>query len=267
MVAKQGVPLREAADLYLVSLGDEQRRENQQEVDKFIRWCGRDRGVEELTPVEIADYGESVAGEGYDLARVAPVKAFLTYMKKAGLTPAALASHLRLPKVKKTLRLRSGKQPAALVELTAEGYAQLQSRRQVLLVERVRIVGDIQRAMADKDFRENAPLDAAKEKQSQIESMLREVESTLENAVIRQKGHKLSATRVKQGHTVILKELDSGKESKYTLVDSTEADPAKGKISDSSPVGRALLGKSLGDEVHISVPRGTMHYRIEKIQA
>ena len=70
MVAKQGVPLKEAADLYLVSLGDEQRRESQQEVDKFIRWCGRDRGVEELTPVETGagDWGAyriNFAGIGF----------------------------------------------------------------------------------------------------------------------------------------------------------------------------------------------------------
>jgi transcription elongation factor GreA len=149
------------------------------------------------------------------------------------------------------------------VALSAEGRANLQARLEILQEERISVVADIQRAMADKDFRENAPLDAAKERQGKIEADIRELEHTLARAVLRRDGE-VSAT-VRLGNTVRLKEISTGKVMQYRLVDAAEADPSAGKLSSSSPVGRALLQKAVGEEVSVSAPRGTMIYKIEEV--
>ena len=267
MAVDRGASLKDVADRYLVGLSDDQRRDGQLEVDRFIRWCGRDRGVRELTPVEVAGYGEGAGRKGSAaVQRLVPVKAFLSFLKKRGLTELGLASHLRAPKTRRPRPSASGMGPSRQVELSAEGYAKLQARRTVLQEDRIKIVSDIQRAMEDKDFKENAPLDAAKERQGQIESALRELEAILENAVIQGSGPVAPTNRVRLGHTVVLKEMASQNEVRYTLVDATEAEPAEGKISDSSPMGRALLEKAPGEEIRVSAPRGTMYYRIERIE-
>ena len=263
MAIDQGVSLMQAAQQYGATLASEQRGEAQQEVARFVRWCGRDRAVQKLTPAEVAQYGEWVAQESTDpTIRITPVRAFLTFLKKSDLVSVGLVSHLRVPKGKRPRRIASAKGANALVELTPEGHAKLRARLVTLKEERVKTVADIQRAMADKDFKENSPLDAAKERQGQIEANVRELEETLQRAVVRQPGQVASYTPIKLGHTVSLKELDSGKVSKYILVDPAEADPRSGKISVISPVGRALLQKFAGDEVRVSVPRGTVSYRI-----
>ena len=139
----------------------------------------------------------------------------------------------------------------------------METRLETLRGERVAVVGDIQRAMADKDFRENAPLDAAKERQGKLEADIRELEHTLARTVLRQNAE--ASTTVRLGHTVRLKELISGKVTQYTLVDAAEADPGSGRISSSSPVGRAVLLKAVGTEVSVTAPRGTVVYKIEGV--
>ena len=130
--------------------------------------------------------------------------------------------------------------------------------------ERVSVVADIKLAMEDKDFRENAPLDAAKERQGIIESRIRELEASLSNAEILGKGKKPSK-RTAVGAKVTLRDSDSGKKLVYLLVDVREADASSGKISTTSPVGLALLDRVVGDKVTINVPKGTLRYSVEKV--
>ena len=86
MVADPGVSLRHAANQYCTSLPSQQRGEEQQEVDRFIRWCGRDRAARELTPLEIEQYGAWVAMESADPAtRLTSVRSFLGYLKKKNM--------------------------------------------------------------------------------------------------------------------------------------------------------------------------------------
>jgi len=118
--------------------------------------------------------------------------------------------------------------------------------------------------MEDKDFRENAPLDAAKERQGIIESRIRELEASLSNAEILGKGKKISK-RTAVGTKVTLKDAESGKKLVYLLVDVREADATLNKISTTSPVGQALLNHVVGDKVTINVPKGTLRYSIEKV--
>ena len=258
--------LAAALSRYLTGTKKGHAREEQQELDRFIEWCGRDRGVDELTPPEVAEYAQSAGMWGADSAqKLKPVKSFLSYLKGGGLTSVSLAPHLKASRTRKGLHRAYVQSSAEHAELTSEGYAKLQSRLAMLKEERVKIVGDIQRAMADKDFRENAPLDAAKERQGFIESSVRELEGILVNAVVAAPDDS-DAQRVRLGRKVTLRDRTSGKEIRYTLVDSREADPNTGKISSISPVGKALLEKEVGEEVRISVPRGTLHYIIEKIE-
>ena len=130
-------------------------------------------------------------------------------------------------------------------QLSKEGYQRLQSQLEEWKGERVKVVEDIKLAMEDKDFRENAPLDAAKERQGLIESKIRELESGLSTAEIIGPGSKKTKhVRVVVGSTVRLKDSSSGRQVSYTLVDVREADVAAGRISTASPVGQALLNRT-----------------------
>ena len=267
MVAEQGPSLMEVVGQYLARLKGDEQREGQQELNRFIQWCGRDRSISQLAPSEIAEYGESASIWGAGSAKkLKPVKLFLAYLKERKLTNVSLAPHLKVSKAKKNSRGVYFKSITEHAELSAEGYAKLQSRLDMLKEERINVIADIQRAMADKDFRENAPLDAAKERQGLIESSLKELEVILVNAVVVDERDTANGQQIKIGRKVTLREVSSGKKVSYTLVDSREADPAIGKISSISPVGKALLDKVISEEVHITVPKGTLHYVVEKVE-
>ena len=121
--------------------------------------------------------------------------------------------------------------------------------------------------MADKDFRENAPLDAAKDQQGIVELRIRELEASINNAQILPEGSSSKVARSSVGAKVTLKDTNSGKTLAYTLVDVREADVSEGKISTTSPVGQALLDRSVGEEVTINVPKGTLRYLVQRITA
>lgn len=266
MIGEHPPTLAEALNGYVTTLKSPERQEGQQELNRFIQWCGRDRLVIVLTPPDMEGYAESISGLVGDPAkRLKPVKSFLVFLKDKGFINVSLAPHLRVPKSKgkgRRLYIKASKEQAAL---SAEGMANLRSRLDSLKKDRIEVVEDIRRAMADKDFKENSPLDAAKERQGMIESSIREIEKTLANAVVLD-GTKKMGQGVKPGKKVTLKDLGTGKKVSYTLVHPREADPLSGKISSISPVGKALLDKTTGDEVRISVPKGAVHYVIEKVE-
>ena len=266
MVANASPSMTQTLTQYLASLPPTRQRNGRQELTRFVQWCGRDRGVGELTPNEIGGYAESANIWGADTAeKLKSVKAFLTYLQKQGIIEVNLATHLKASRSSKGRKRVYFKSSGENAELSAEGYANLQSRLELLKGERIQIVGDIQRAMADKDFRENAPLDAAKERQGMIESSIRELEGVLVNVVVLGNVEDSGEGRVRLGKKVTLKEASSGKRVSYIMVDSREADPINGKISSISPVGKALMDKVVGEEVEISVPRGTLNYVIHSI--
>ncbi len=268
MAADQSPSLTDALGQYVLRLKGTEQRDGQQELNRFIQWCGRDRSVDELTPPEVAEYGESANIWGTDSARkLKPVKSFLTYLKERKLVSVSLAPHLKVSKTKREHRRAYFTAAVEQAELSHEGYTNLQSRLEMLKEERVRIVADIQRAMGDKDFRENAPLDAAKERQGLIESSIKDLEGILANAVVTVTQADADVQKVRIGRKVTLRDASSGKEVRYTLVDSREANPVSGKISSISPVGKALLDRVIGEEVTITVPKGTLHYVIENIES
>jgi transcription elongation factor GreA len=145
--------------------------------------------------------------------------------------------------------------------LTAEGLAALKAElHELTTAKRGEIAGRLKEAKADGDLSENAMYDAARDEQSFVEGRIAEIEHILKHAaVISNKG----TSSVSLGSKVHV-ELEEG-EQEYVIVGSTEANPDKGYISDQSPIGKALLGKKPGDEVHVDVPSGTIVYRIKHI--
>jgi transcription elongation factor GreA len=145
--------------------------------------------------------------------------------------------------------------------LTAEGLQALKDELQALTTsKRGEIAERLKEAKADGDLSENAMYDAARDEQSFVEGRIAEIEHILKHAaVISNKG----TNSVALGSKVHV-ELEEG-EVEYVIVGSTEANPDEGKISDQSPIGKALLGKKAGDEVEVEVPSGKIVYRIKKI--
>ncbi len=263
MAEEHNLSLDEAVTMYLATLPPEQRQESQQEVNKFVRWYGGGRLMSELTAREIGEYGESVSKS--ITKKIEPVRNFLTFAKKKKLTELNLAPNLRVSKTKKGPAVKRGHKEAAQVHLTQEGHAAMKSELETLKDERPHVVEQIRHAAADKDFRENAPLEAAREHQGQLEARIRELEATIKGATIMKE--KTSITlRVGIGCTVGLCDLSSGEQLHYTLVSPSESNPTKGKLSIASPTGKALLDREVGAVVEVTAPVGTFLYRIEDIK-
>ena len=149
--------------------------------------------------------------------------------------------------------------------MLAEGHARLMADLQRLkTVERPQVVEDIEEARAHGDLSENAEYHAAKERQGHIEAQIMEIEDRLARAqVIDPKT--LSGDRVVFGATVHLLD-DDDKPVRYQIVGEIEADAKGGRISYNSPLGRALIGRSVGDEVEVVTPSGDKYYEIKKVE-
>jgi transcription elongation factor GreA len=145
-----------------------------------------------------------------------------------------------------------------------EGYEKLNEQLKLLKAERPQIVDSIEEARAHGDLSENAEYHAAKERQGQVEATIADIEDKLSRAQIIDP-RELSGDRIVFGATVTLLDEDE-KSVKYQIVGQAEADAKSGKISYNSPLGRALIGKSLGDEVEVTVPAGDRWYEVNKIE-
>jgi transcription elongation factor GreA len=263
---REAVSLSQAAALFLSTLAPEVRQQSQSEVYRFSRWYGADRPVRELRGHDVALYAESLGTATADVVRRAEtLRSFLAFAKKEGLTTTNLATHLRLRKSPQTAEGAAAKVPAPS-QLTAEGHASLSAELEALKAQRSGIAEELRLAMLDKDFRENAPLDAARERQAHVEGRIRQLEALLKHAQVIG-GHTAPGAKSHVGSTVILRDLASGSAVRYVLVSPSEVSPAEGKISIASPVGKALLDRTAGDEVEISVPAGRLRFRIEEIRA
>ena len=249
--------LAKAANAFLSNLPPQERGETQAEISKFVRWLGSSRQVNDINPVDVASYGEQIIP-----STAKPVKSFLTYIQRKGFSKINLAPHLRARKTSsKAATPRQGSQAQPI--LTEQGYVKLKTELDGLKNQRSQAIEEIQRAAADKDFRENAPLAAAREQKSYLEGRIKELETTLNLARIM--GEDQDTSRAKVGDTVVLRDLSSGKESSYTLVDPREANPAGGKLSVASPLGKVILNKQKGQTVEVVAPAGTFRCHIDNI--
>jgi transcription elongation factor GreA len=151
--------------------------------------------------------------------------------------------------------------------LTVAGAEMLRAELQQLKsVERPRIIQAIQEARSHGDLSENAEYEAAKERQSFIEGRIAEIESKLANAQIIEPAHIDADGRCVFGATVELEDMDSNGVVTYQIVGEDEADIKQGKISITSPIGRALIGKHSGDVAEVQAPGGLRSYEIRDIR-
>jgi transcription elongation factor GreA len=260
------IKLGEAASRFLAGLSPEESRLGQQVLHQFVRWFGRERCLDDIKPTEIAKYSDSIPTTDADNTRkLNIIKDFLASARKKGWTKSNLTVHLKGKKGKPKPAAVNRHAPPDNVSMTRQGYDKIKREFVELKKKRPGIVEDIKRAAADKDFRENSPLDAAREQLGHIEGRIREMEEILKRAVvIDNRGEKVQ--HVDAGDCVVLIGLDSNEEASYTIVSPREVDPARGRISSSSPLGKAIIGRSCGEVIEITVPAGTLRYRIEKIE-
>ena len=150
------------------------------------------------------------------------------------------------------------------VPMLAEGYEKLTADLKVLRAERPKIVDAIEEARAHGDLSENAEYHAAKERQGHVEAQIADIEDRVTRAQIIDPTT-LSGDRVVFGATVTVLDEDD-KPNRYQIVGLTEADAKVGRISYESPLARALIGKSVGEEVEVTVPAGDKFYLIDKVE-
>lgn len=147
--------------------------------------------------------------------------------------------------------------------LTSEGYLDLETELNTLKSEdRPRIIEAIKEARAQGDLSENADYDAARDEQAKIEARIQELEYMLEHAKIIEKA---SGDKVAVGTTVTVKYVDDDEEEEYSIVGSMEADPFENKISNESPIGKAIIGKKEGDIIDVESPTGSYKIKIVKL--
>ena len=219
--------------------------------------------VSEMNAPDVARYAEQENLKGADVElRLRHVKDFLDYLKKEGLHETSLRVHVKIRPASK-----GEKQTATVgvqaVEVTESGLEARKKELDDLKAQRPEIIAAIRTAAADKDYRENAPLDAAREEQGKVEARIRELEEEIRRAeVVETSG----GSRAGVGATVKLQPLEGGEAKEYVLVDPIEANPSDGKLSIKSPVGEAVVGKRKGNQVTIKTPSGgERRYRIEEI--
>jgi transcription elongation factor GreA len=149
--------------------------------------------------------------------------------------------------------------------MLAEGYEKLQTEvRHLKTVERPSVIEAIEVARGHGDLSENAEYHAAKERQGQVEAQIADIEDRLSRAMVIDPTT-LSGDKVVFGATVHLLD-EEDKPVTYQIVGQTEADARVGRISYNSPLGRALIGRTIGEEVEVTTPSGDRYYSIEKVE-
>ena len=152
------------------------------------------------------------------------------------------------------------------IYLSQEGYDNLKTELNTLKsVDRPRVINQIAEARDKGDLSENAEYDAAKEAQGLLEARIAKLENDLSNARVLDKSE-MDTSSVHLLTKVTIKNTANGMEMTYAIVSETEADLAAKKISATSPIGKGLLGKSVGEITDIEVPNGIMHFEIIKIE-
>ncbi len=148
------------------------------------------------------------------------------------------------------------------VLLTPEGYKRLEDELEMLrTVKRKETAERIKTARGFGDISENSEYEDAKKEQAFVEGRILTLEKMLRNARVLE-NKEISTEQVGVGSTVLLKDFDYNQEVEYILVSSAEANPNESRISDESPVGKAIMGKPVGSVVEVAVPAGTLKYEI-----
>lgn len=261
------ITLGEALTEYINSLKPELRVTHATYVRKYVEHAGDQTTVGSLSSSRIESYAEAQikASDPAAAERVAALKQWFLFLKKRNYATQNYGIHIR---VRKTGSRHSGDSNRTIVdenntvEMTREGYEAMSRELEELNARTPELVRAITHAREDKDFRENAPLEAAREALAFNEQRRKAIETTLKRALIVEH---VSHDRSAVGSVVTVTRLDTGKKDTYRLVGAREANAAEKKISVESPVGKVLLGRCVGDDVSVNVPSGIIQYRIEAI--
>jgi transcription elongation factor GreA len=152
------------------------------------------------------------------------------------------------------------------VPMTVEGYQALDEElKRLKTLERPAVIAAIAEARAHGDLSENAEYHAAKERQGWIEGQIADIEDRMARAQVIDVS-KLSGKQVKFGATVSVVDEDTEEEARYQIVGEHEADVKRGKVSVTSPIARAIIGKESGDVVEVTTPGGVKAYEITKVE-
>jgi transcription elongation factor GreA len=266
MVTTDTYSMSDAARQFGQSLAPAKHQEGQEAL-RFARWFGEERKATDLRPSDLEAYVESIGANSPNAGvRADALKSFLAYCHKQKILPDRMVSHVRVRRSSVRSRGNSQIETAQQLQLTAEGKATLEKELSDLIAQRPLLAAELQAARADGDVRENAPLDAARETQGQIEARIRELEGTLRHAVVAEE-NAAKGDRASIGSNVLIANLQTGAQMQYQLVNAAEARPGTGRLSVESPVGQAIVGRRAGDEVSVSAPSGLVRFRIEKIEA
>jgi len=239
------------------------------ELDRFVKHFRGETTLNSITPSKVGDYAERASKNGTSddmVEGLQAVRKFLLHASKEDWTAINLATHFRIKKVRLGSRTRekltsvsSGQQ------MTQFGHDQLVEERNDLVLNRTTISQAIHSAASDGDVRENAPLEAAREQQGREESRIKDIDALLRTSIIvDSSGNDAKIARV--GARIRIEEIGKkNKRSTYTLVSPTEASPTDGKISDASPLGKSLIGKSAGSQVEVNTPKGKASFKIIRV--
>ena len=258
------VSATEASVHFLNSLDPDKAHDERSAIERFVAWFGGGRPMRELTGDDVGAYAEQQGG-GNGTA-LEPIRAFLAYSSRMAFTDENLVAHLHLGGEGGEGGGGEGSGAAMGAEgyhMTIEGVAALERDLEGLKSRRPEIAESLRTAMQDKDFRENAPLDAARDEQAHLEAHIREIEDQLRRAVIIDEDAK--AGRADVGSTVKVLNLESSREQTFHLVSPAEVDPTSGKISVQSPFGAAIIDHGPGDEVTVHAPAGTLKLRLLEV--
>lgn len=259
----EDLTLWDAISNYLQSVKAAERNAAAQELGRFARWYGGERILRQISPGDLERYQEQFTVNGNDPTKLTPLRQFFSDARKNKLIDSSLAAHIRIRR-KTGPRLASEAAVAEQVELTQTGFDQLQAELVRLeSIEQPAARQELQRAAADKDFRENAPYDAAKQHLAELQRRVNDIKAMLGNHVI---VTEQVSDRIGLGATVMVHDLDEDEQLTYTLVGPGEIDPHNGKISIQSPVGRALSDKRIGDVIMVDTPAGQSRFRIDSIK-
>lgn len=256
--------LGDAASLFLASLSNKEREQSRQVVNYLVRWFGWDRVVSGLMPAEIEGFTKRLSATDTDYTgKIRILRRFLNFLYKEGWTSKRLASCLRVAGNKPPPKhIQKGLSSEKTV-LTPEGERRFREELESLKKRRPQIVKEVQRAAADKDFKENAPYHAAREQLSLLDGRISEIEAILGAAVVVNAN---DSCKVGIGSTVTVANVDNGEEARYMLVSPGEVDIRVSKISVVSPLGRAVLDKRVGRVVEVQAPQGKCRYKIKAIE-
>jgi transcription elongation factor GreA len=240
------------------------KKEAQNDLAKFVRWIGGNRLLFDVSPSELEDYSSKEGMSDPDSLRLKTLRNFLNYAKEIGVIDGNMAIHVKIRRTNKKVRNSSAILEITRPQLTQEGYSAIELRLEHVQGELLLAADEVKKAAADKDVKENAPLEAAREHLGKLDAERRDLQDTILTAQILSSD--ITGGSAHQGGKVKLKDLSNGRTASWMLVDAREASLADQKLSISSPVGKAVLGYYAGQEFIVETPGGIVNYKLLEVE-